>query len=61
MKDGLLGDKGGNVRDLGEGEAPVLEVRDLALKLGLTMIVENEDRKPDGLTAAENSLRYLES
>lgn len=59
MKDGLLGSEGGEAKVLGCGQAPVIAVRDLALELGIEMIVENECREPDGLTAAAECYKFL--
>ena len=58
LKDGL---KGGVGRSLGEGEAPVHAVRDKAITMGLTMIVESENLSPDGLTEVTRCMEYLKS
>lgn len=59
MKDGLTENEDGNAKVLGHGQAPVLAVRDCVLDLGLEMIVENECREPDGITAAAECFKYI--
>ena len=58
LKDGLKGAKG---FALGEGEAPVKAVRDKADAMGLTMIVESEGLKPDGMAEVACCMDYLKS
>lgn len=56
LKDGM---KNGDGFALGEGEAPVLEVRKMAIELGLPMIVESETLQPDGLSEVRRCIDYL--
>lgn len=56
LKDGF---KGGRGVALGEGEAPVAEVRALAEKLGVTIVVESEGLDPTGREEVERCFRYL--
>ncbi len=58
LKDGLKGAKG---FALGEGEAPVKAVRDKATVMGLTMVVESEGLKPDGIAEVGRCMDYLKS
>lgn len=58
LKDGLKGAKG---FALGEGEAPVKAVRDKASAMGLTMVVESEGLKPDGMAEVARCMDYLKS
>ena len=58
LKDGLKGAKG---FALGEGEAPVKAVRDKAAAMGLTMVVESEGLKPDGIAEVARCMEYLKS
>jgi sugar phosphate isomerase/epimerase len=58
LKDGFVGGKG---IPLGEGEAPVKAVREKAIEMGLTMVVESETLTPSGLDEAERCIKYLRS
>ena len=58
VKDGHLGGKG---KALGEGDAPVQAVREKALKMGLTMVVESETLDPTGIEEVERCIKYLKS
>lgn len=58
LKDGF---KGGEGRSLGLGEAPVAAVRQKAIELGFTMIVESEGCEPTGAEEARRCIGYLRS
>lgn len=58
LKDGL---KGGAGRALGEGEAPVLAVRQKALDMGLRMVVESEGLNPTGLGEVGRCIDFLKA
>lgn len=58
LKDGAGGHEG---RWLGKGSAPVEQVRRLALKLGLAMIVESEGLCPSGIEEAAGCFAYLKT
>ena len=58
LKDGLMG---GHGKALGEGTAPVKEVRKLALEMGVEMIVESETCDPTGLDEATRCINFLKS
>lgn len=58
LKDGL---KGGHGRALGEGEAPVLAVREYAIKKGLRMVVESETLTPTGLEEVKRCIDFLKA
>ena len=58
LKDGT---QSGNGKPLGRGEAPVLKVRDTAVKLGFTMVVENEGGGSDSLDEATECYNFLAS
>ena len=58
VKGDLLGGKG---KALGEGEAPVAAVREKAIKMGLTMVVESETLDPTGIEEVERYIKYLKS
>ena len=45
---------------LGEGEAPVAQVRRKAIELGLTMVVESETCQPSGIEEVTRCFKYLE-
>ena len=47
-------------KSLGLGEAPIEAVRNKAIEMGLTVIVESEGLEPCGLNEAERCIRYLE-
>lgn len=55
------GDDKGNGTPLGQGTAPVVEVRKKAMELGITMVVESESLKPDGITEVRVCFDYLKS
>lgn len=60
LKDGIRkGDGTGAGKAIGEGEAPVLAVREKALQMGLTMIVESEGLDPTGVDEVGRCIRYL--
>ena len=56
LKDGL---KGGIGKSLGQGEAPVLAVRNAALAMGLPMVVESEGLDPTGLEEVKRCIEFL--
>ena len=58
LKDGFLGGKG---MALGEGEAPVKAIREKAIAMGLTMVVESETLNPDGISEVGRCIDYLKS
>ena len=58
LKDG--NDKGHGFA-LGEGTAPVKEVRRTAIELGMTMVVESETLQPDGLSEVKRCIDFLKS
>ena len=58
LKDGFKGGKG---IPLGEGEAPVAEVRKKAIEMGILMVVESETLTPSGLDEAQRCINYLRS
>ena len=58
LKDGFKGGKG---MALGEGEAPVKAVRDLAAELGLPIVVESETLDPTGIAEVGRCMEYLRS
>ncbi len=58
LKDGL---KGGHGRALGEGEAPVLAVREAAIRMGLRMVVESEGLNPTGLEEVKRCIDFLKA
>ncbi len=58
LKDGFMGGKG---MALGEGEAPVKAVREKAIAMGLTMVVESETLSPTGIEEVGRCIAYLKS
>ena len=58
LKDGF---KGGVGKALGEGEAPVLAVREYAIKKGLRMVVESETLTPTGLEEVKRCIDFLKA
>lgn len=58
LKDGF---KGGEGKALGEGETPVQAIREKAIAMGITMVVESETLTPDGISEAERCIKYLRS
>ena len=63
IKDGLHSVNGERAvgKALGEGMAPVKAVREKALEMGLTMIVESEGQKPTGPDEVGRCIKYLRS
>ncbi|MBR2353275.1 MAG: sugar phosphate isomerase/epimerase [Clostridia bacterium] len=66
LKDGFAGDpaKGGSGavgKSLGLGEAPVAAVRQKAIEMGITMVVESEDLDPTGEEEVKRCIDYLRS
>ncbi len=55
------GDRNKHGFSLGAGEAPVAAVREKAIELGLTMVVESEGLKPDGLSEVTRCFDYLKT
>ena len=58
LKDGF---KGGRGKSLGEGEAPVLAVREKAIAMGLRMVVESEGLDPTGLGEVKRCIDFLKA
>lgn len=55
------GDREGNGFSLGEGTAPVAQVLDKAIELGMHVVVESEDLKPDGLSEVGRCMDWLKT
>lgn len=53
------GDGGHGGFSLGDGVAPVAAVREKAIELGFTMVVESETLTPDGISEAKRCIDYL--
>lgn len=58
LKDGKGGD---TCASLGQGIAPVAAVRQAAIELGLTMVVESEGLDPTGLEESKRCIDYLKA
>ena len=58
LKDGF---KGGQGKSLGQGEAPVLKVREYAVKQGIRMVVESEGLDPTGLEEVKCCIDFLKA
>ena len=58
LKDGYADGRG---MALGEGEAPVKAIREKAIEMGLTMVVESETLSPDGISEVGRCINYLRS
>lgn len=58
LKDGL---EDGAGRSLGLGVAPVKAVREKAIEMGLTMVVESEGRQPTGIEEVTRCIEYLKT
>lgn len=58
LKDGFKGGKG---KPLGQGEAPIKEIRDYAYKHGFGIVVESETLTPDGMTEANECIDFLKT
>ncbi len=58
LKDGF---KGGAGKSLGQGEAPVLAVREYAITAGLRMVVESEGCDPSGLEEVKRCIDFLKA
>lgn len=56
LKDGTKEGKG---KALGEGEAPIAEVRAKAIELGLKIVVESETQQPDGISEITRCMNFL--
>lgn len=56
LKDGL---ENGEGFALGEGTAPVAEVRRKAMELGMYIVVESETLQPDGISEVGRCMEYL--
>ena len=63
LKDGIpaSGDTAAIGKALGEGKAPVLAVRQKAIEMGLTVVVESEGLDPCGLDEVERCSKFLNS
>lgn len=55
------GDGGHGGFSLGDGIAPVKAVREKAIELGFTMVVESESLTPDGISEAKRCIDFLKS
>ncbi|MBE6558064.1 MAG: sugar phosphate isomerase/epimerase [Ruminococcaceae bacterium] len=58
LKDGF---KGGQGKSLGQGEAPVLKVREYAIKNDIRMVVESEGLDPTGLEEVKRCIDFLKA
>lgn len=58
LKDGNRDRRG---YSLGLGEAPVTAVREKAIELGMTMVVESEGLEPDGISEVKRCIDYLKT
>lgn len=58
LKDGLQNGEG---FALGEGTAPVAEVRAKAIELGMQIVVESETLQPDGVSEVTRCFEYLKT
>ncbi len=58
LKDGF---KGGVGKPLGQGEAPIKEIRDYAYEHGFGIVVESETLTPDGMTEAKECIEFLKT
>ena len=58
LKDGF---KGGAGKSLGQGEAPVLKVREYAVKNNIRMVVESEGLDPTGLEEVKRCIDFLKA
>ena len=58
LKDGFKGGKG---KSLGQGEAPVLKVREYAVKNNIRMVVESEGLDPTGLEEVKRCIDFLKA
>ena len=58
LKDGF---KGGAGKSLGQGEAPVLKVREYAIKNDIRMVVESEGLDPTGLEEVKRCIDFLKA
>ena len=58
LKDGVGGHEG---KSLGLGKAPVKEVRETALALGMEMVVESEGLEPTGLEEVKRCIDFLKT
>lgn len=58
LKDGF---KGGQGKSLGQGEAPVLKVREYAIKQNIRMVVESEGLDPTGLEEVKRCIDFLKA
>ena len=56
LKDGIGGHEG---KSLGLGKAPVLQVRETAIALGMEMVVESEGLEPTGLEEVKRCIDFL--
>ena len=56
LRDGLLD---GTERALGEGDAPVLAVREKTLSMGLRLVVEGAGCNPTGLEEVKRCIDFL--
>ena len=63
LKDGFKADPANDIKargmSLGQGEAPVADIRRKAIALGVTMAVESEGLNPDGISEVARCMDYL--
>ena len=55
------GDDNSNGYSLGSGTAPVAQVREKAMELGMHIVVESEDLNPDGITEVGRCMDWLKT
>ena len=61
LKDGISEEGRAIGKSLGLGKAPVLAVREKAISLGITMIVESEGLEPTGLAESKRCIGFLKT
>lgn len=66
LKDGIAQDRSDEKScavglSLGSGKAPVAAVREKAIELGITMVVESEGLKPNGPEEVKRCIEYLKT
>ena len=61
LKDGISDSSHAIGKSLGLGKAPVLAVREKAIELGMTMVVESEGLDPTGLEESKRCIDFLKT